>query len=384
MRTRRIALTGLLLALSFDLFAIEVGSIADSRFGTGWTLDGSEMTRTRAKLLATANFGPLGAVGEAINITDIAGPISVTALSTFEIFFIGYLNDGSANAFSEEELQAMQDWVAAGGTMVITCDEPGYAAVCTAFGPVPAADDGASPPVVPATAGIFDGPFGSPAELDMSGATNYFSDTDGFTVLGIDQADQPVVLEAEIGDGKVIVFTDVDIISNHTLSEGTGISNDNDRFMGNLFAFLAGEAGETFVINAGLNGNWWYGPERRGEGFQLEVVLSNGNLTLVATFYTYDTNGNQIFLIAVGPVVGTNANVNVFITEGGLWGEDFDPNLVNETQWGTGSFSATSCNTAHMSLSPNAQYQGMGYTNLAYDLKRNTIAAAPCPIANPD
>lgn len=387
MRTGFIALTGLLLAWSIDLFAIEVGSIADSRFQTGWTLDGSAMTITRAKLLATSNFGPLGTVGEAINITDVAGPITPTALSTFDVFFIGYLYDSSPNAFSAEELQAMQDWVAAGGTMVITCDEDLYEAVCNAFGPIPSAV-AAGPPVVPTVAGsthpVFDGPFGTPDELAMSGSTFFFSETAGFTVLGEDQAGEPVVLEDAIGAGRVIVFTDVDIISDDTLSDGSGISNDNDRFLGNVFAYLAAEAGETFVINGGLDGNWWYGPERRGEGFQLEVVISNGNLTLVATFYTYDTDHNQIFLIAVGPAIGNTADVDVFITEGGLWGGAFDPDLVNETQWGTGSFSFSSCNGAHVSLSPNAQYQGLGYTNLAYDLKRNTIPAAPCPIANPD
>jgi len=387
MRTGLIALMGLLLTWSLDLFAIEVGSIADSRFESGWTLDGFAMTTTRAKLLATSNFGPLGTVGEAINITDVAGPITLTALSTFDIFFIGYLDDGSPGAFTAEELQAMQDWVAAGGTMVITCDDSNFDTVCTAFGPEPSGSS-AQPPVGPTVAGashpVFIGPFGSPTELNMDGSTQYFGATAGFTVLGEDQVDQPVVLESVIGAGRVIAFTDVDIISNYTLSDGAGIANDNDRFLGNLFAYLAAEAGETFVINGGLNGNWWYGPDRRGEGFQLEVVISNGNLTVVATFYTYDTDGNQIFLIAVGPATGNTADVDVYITEGGLWGGDFDPDLVNETQWGTGSFSFSSCNGAHVSLSPNAQYQALGYTNLAYDLKRNTVPAAPCPIANPD
>ena len=387
MRTGFIALTGLLLAWSLDVFAIEVGSIADSRFESGWTLDGSEMTSTRAKLLATSNFGPLGTVGEAINITDVAGPINLTSLSTFDVFFIGYLPDDDPDAFSAGELQAMQDWVAAGGTMVITCDDSNYDAVCTAFGPTPSAS-GAAPPVVPTVAGsthpVFDGPFGTPGGLDMSGTALYFGNTAGFTVLGEDQAAQPVVLENAIGAGRVIIFTDVDIISNDTLSGGTGIVTDNDRFLGNLFAYLAAQAGETFVINGGLDGNWWYGPERRGEGFQMEVVMSNGHLTVVATFYTYDTNHNQIFLIAVGAATGNTADVDVYITEGGLWGGDFDPGLVNETQWGTGNLSFTSCNTAHVSLSPNAQYQALGYTNLAYNLKRNTVPVAPCPIANPD
>ena len=150
MRRVIIALAGTFLVLSFNAFAIEVGSIADSRFETGWTLDGSRMTTTRAKLLTTSNFGPLGTVGEAINITDVGGPIDFTALSTFDVFFIGYLFDDFAGGLTADELQAMENWVNAGGTMVITCDDDEYDAVCSAFGPVPGAANGspdASPPV---------------------------------------------------------------------------------------------------------------------------------------------------------------------------------------------------------------------------------------------
>lgn len=194
----------------------------------------------------------------------------------------------------------------------------------------------------------------------------------------------PVVIEDLRGDGRVALFTDVDIITDATLSDGPGISNDNDQFLGNLIAYLADEAVETFSFNAGLNGNWWHGPDRSGEGAQLEVVISGGNLTLVANFYSYDSAGNQIFMIAVGEIVGNVAEVDVYITEGPRWGENFDPNDVIESQWGTGTFTATSCNTVSMELYPNVQHEALGYTELAYELKRATVPAAPCPISNPD
>lgn len=377
----------LLLPASFNLCAIEIGSIADARFETGWTLDGDSMTYARAKLLSGFNFGAEGLVEEDVNITDIAGTITLTALSTFDVFFIGYLDDGSDSAFTDDELQAMQIWVENGGTMLITCDDTGHDAVCSAFGPVPSASD-AQPPVNPTAASanhpvFLNGPFGSVAFLSMSGTKKYFDNTGGFTVLGEEQGDHPVILEKEIGSGRVILFTDVDMISDYTLTEGTAMTADNDRFLGNLFAYLAGEAGETFVINAGLNGNWWKGPDRNGEGTQLEVVLSNGQLTVVATVYSYDTSGDQVFLIAVGEVSGNSVDVNVYITEGGLWGAAFDPDLLDEDEWGTGNFTATSCNTVHLSLSPNAQYLARGFTNLAYDMVRVTAPVAPCPIDNP-
>jgi hypothetical protein len=85
----------------------------------------------------------------------------------------------------------------------------------------------------------------------------------------------------------------------------------------------------------------------------------------------------------VGTVNGDTVEVEVFITDGGLWGEDFDPALVNEAPWGTGTFTASSCDSMHMSLMPNAQFQDMGYTNLMYGLIRLTTPAMPCPLANP-
>jgi len=380
------------LVLSFDAYAIEVGSITESRFGGfegTWTLDGTEMTVTRAKLLEATNFGPGGTVPEAINITDVAGTIDYTTLSQFDVFFIGYLLDDSENAFSNAELVAFQDWVSAGGTMVVTCDDTDNYAVCDAFGLTPSGSD-ANPPVNPTVAGsshpVFDGPFGTPTSIEMWGSMDYFGDIGAFTVLARDQDLNPVVLERQIGAGRVIAFTDVDMISNHTLSAGTGIANDNDRFLGNLIAYLASQAGETFHINAGLNGHWWGGPGRGGEGVQLEVKDLDGNAYFVATVYSYDDAGNQIFLIALGNVKSDGSvDVDVYITKGAMWGDDFDPEDVNESQWGTGTFTADHCGKMHMLLMPNAAYQNAGYTDLEYDLERlpSGEPITPCPLENP-
>jgi hypothetical protein len=143
--------------------------------------------------------------------------------------------------------------------------------------------------------------------------------------------------------------------------------------------------GSGFMIDAGLNGNWWNGLDRNGEGVQVEVSDGgDGSLILVATIYSYDSMGNQIFLIAVGTANGDTAEVEVFITEGGQWGDNYDPALVTESQWGTGTFTASSCDAMHMALVPSAEFQAAGYTALMYDLMRLTTPAAPCPIDNPN
>ncbi len=373
-------------AITANGWAIELGSIADSRFQDepGWTLDGNEMTDTRAKLMNQANFGPGGTVDEAINISDLTGEITYTRLSNFDIFFIGYFQDDDDNRFSEDELVAMGDWVTAGGTMIVTCDSPEQDTVCRVFGPMPSANN-ASPAVNPtgvgATRPIFDGPFGTPTELQMAGLRRYFEDTGGFSVLAEDQDGNPVVLEALIGDGRVVAFTDVDMISNDTLSDGSGISNDNDRFLGNLVAYLAGEAGETFVLNPGLNANWWVGPSRSGEGAQVEIIRTGEVLTAVVTFYSYNTENEQIFLIAIGTVNGNSANLDVFITDGGLWGDEFDPGLVDEIPFGSGAITSGHCGELTLAVTPNATYLDLGFSAQEWEMIRLAqTPAIPCPL----
>jgi hypothetical protein len=169
-------------------------------------------------------------------------------------------------------------------------------------------------------------------------------------------------------------------------SNATGINGNQ----GNNLAFDAGAAyvfvhvssTADFTINPGLNGNWWNGPARNGEGAQIEVSDGgDGSLTFVATLYSY-FQGRQIFLIAVGTASGSTADVDVFITEGGLWGDNYDPALVSESQWGTGTFTVDSCDSMAMELKPNAAFEAKGYAYLMYDLVRLTTPAAPCSVDN--
>lgn len=141
--------------------------------------------------------------------------------------------------------------------------------------------------------------------------------------------------------------------------------------------------GETFNIDAGLNGNWWNGPPRDGEGAQVEVAdAGDGELVFVVTVYSYAPQGGQIFLIGVGFPVGDTVQVQMFITSGGMWGVDFDPEQTPQTPWGSGVFRANSCQSISMTLTPNAEFMAMGYTVLSYDLIRLTTPVYPCPIEN--
>jgi hypothetical protein len=93
------------------------------------------------------------------------------------------------------------------------------------------------------------------------------------------------------------------------------------------------------------SGSWYGGPTRDGEGFLLEVLPTS---ELVTYWFTYDTNGRQIWIVGVGDIVGDVATVEGFITDGGVFGPAFDPLTVGRTFWGRLTFSFDSCNSGLM------------------------------------
>ena len=195
----------------------------------------------------------------------------------------------------------------------------------------------------------------------------------------LDTPESPIILIDHYTGYDIDSMTQVDRIHQNRVGEAWVAENWFEVLADILPAF------ESFQINAGLNGSWWGGPARAGEGAQIEVSAgAEGSLIVVATVYSYDTMGNQIFMIAVGTVNGNTVEVDVFITEDGLWGDFFDPMLVLETQWGSGTFTANSCESLHMELRPNAEFQVLGYTDLMYSLVRLTTPVLPCPIDNPN
>ena len=168
-------------------------------------------------------------------------------------------------------------------------------------------------------------------------------------------------------------------IPNVSAMSRSSMGNPSPQTVADIMLYMQQEGGTGFPLNAGINGNWYGGEDRNFEGFQLEVSAQDDGLVLVASFYTYDTTGNQIWLFGVGPVDGNTADVEVYIFDGPSWGAAFNPADANQEVWGTGSFTATSCDSVSMSVAPNAAAQALGFTNLEYPLVRVTTPAMPCP-----
>ena len=137
-------------------------------------------------------------------------------------------------------------------------------------------------------------------------------------------------------------------------------------------------------LNPGLTGNWWGGASRDGEGFLVDFSFSNGKLVMVASFYTYDSEGNQVWLIGAGLVAegSTSVTVDLTLPEGAMWGADFDPADLPtpRTPWGTAVFTFPSCIGGNVALTPNADMMTRGFTTLGYDLTRDiTVTGIQCP-----
>jgi len=163
----------------------------------------------------------------------------------------------------------------------------------------------------------------------------------------------------------------------------SGMGSPNSADVANVMQWLQQEGGTGFGANSGLTGTWW-NAARSGEGFVLDFGESNGMLTLFGSFYTFDDMGNQVWLTAQSTAInGAEITVDVFITNGPIWGDAFDPADVNTVQWGTGTFTFPGCTSGSVSLVPNAEMMAMGFTEYSQDLTRDAIESGiGCPTPN--
>jgi len=95
---------------------------------------------------------------------------------------------------------------------------------------------------------------------------------------------------------------------------------------------INGVPGEPVMPYAGQSGNW-FDTAHSGEGFDLHW-MSNGQA--IVSWYTYDTQGNQVWLMGAGsPQNGSIVFNHLFSTSGPKFGAAFDPMKYQEHDWGS-------------------------------------------------
>jgi mono/diheme cytochrome c family protein len=187
------------------------------------------------------------------------------------------------------------------------------------------------------------------------------------------------------GDGKFSEFAHKVRwgIPNTTMTR-TAMGSPDATDVADMMLWLQQLGGDGFAINPGLSGNWWGGLSRSGEGFLIDVAINfNGDTIIVVSFYTYDSAGNQVWLIGNAPINGNTAEIALLMPEGAKWGAAYNPDDSDEIPWGTGTFSFTSCGAGHIALVPNEVMLNNGFTSIEYDINRDILMPGiKCPTPN--
>ena len=123
-----------------------------------------------------------------------------------------------------------------------------------------------------------------------------------------------------------------------------------------------------FEEPVGLITGSWYDPARSGEGYILEI-LEDGRAILI--WYTYDNDGNHMWLIDSNGVVtqdGNNITLdfnNVVVTNGAVFGEDYNPANVVNTSWGQVQMQLTCSGSGTVNYSSTIEGFGEGQYNIS-------------------
>jgi len=117
----------------------------------------------------------------------------------------------------------------------------------------------------------------------------------------------------------------------------------------------------------------WYDPEHDGEGFMVQI-LEDGRVFL--NWYTYDDQGQQMWLTGVGELSGNTVVVDeLYVSAGGVFGPDFDPEAVEFTLWGSLIFIFDTCTSARVDYESALGF-GTGSLN---PIKLTIIEGLECP-----
>ena len=167
---------------------------------------------------------------------------------------------------------------------------------------------------------------------------------------------------------------------------GTTIKNANERFTyADLSAASGSACGNTppdetdpptgsYNIVPCITGSW-YLDARDGEGYNIEIWGDDLDPQVLAYFYTYDDDGNQMWLVGSGPANGDTAVVPVQVTSGPVYGAGYNPDDVLREDWGTLTFKFATKDTGTVERAST-----MGFGTTTVDIVRLTsVTGLACP-----
>ena len=154
-----------------------------------------------------------------------------------------------------------------------------------------------------------------------------------------------------------------------------------------LLAILVGSAHADLNLANGYATGQWYNPARDGEGFFVEIIGEGDNLQISLAMYSYDAEGNQLWLVGNAAIANGDigATVPVFLIEGPVWGTGYDPDDRDTTQFGTIAARFPTCDSALFSVQSNvAGLESGSYSEVRLTEIVGMNCVEPPPSDSPD
>lgn len=138
------------------------------------------------------------------------------------------------------------------------------------------------------------------------------------------------VVRSEIGTLSV-EFSDCNSGTASYVLEGVAGSQQLGRLTGIAGHDCHGIGRNSNVLLSGVSGSW-YEPSRSGEGFVIEII---GPESVLLFWFTFDDKGAQAWHFGTGSVASGVLSIDSLVTtQGGKFGEQFDPANVERIDWG--------------------------------------------------
>jgi len=197
-----------------------------------------------------------------------------------------------------------------------------------------------------------------PTNLNSNNTANkrFLVGTEGFAALGVVTPDFVVPNGFFFQNGGTINFAGVDTW-NHAALPTDGRSMLRSGSLGtNTPQNFAGQSG-TVTVTTPLNFQalWYRSPAESESGWGVNIT-HQGNI-LFATWFTYDTDGSQMWLVgpSVTKTTGNTFTGQLYRTTGPAFNSDpFNPSAIVATPVGTITFAFTDANTGTMTTVVNS------------------------------
>jgi hypothetical protein len=123
----------------------------------------------------------------------------------------------------------------------------------------------------------------------------------------------------------------------------------------NLLILTSTSALADLILADGGASGQWFNLSRDGEGIYFEIV--DGGTVSVAWF-TYDMDGNQMWLSGAIDISdsATSVAIPVSVTDGPVFGPDYDPDDLNSELWGTLTLNFPDCDTGLLSYASSTGF----------------------------